>query len=185
VDWALLFMLGCMAGGVLWAAALACLRRSRDACRHCGRREPGAGVSASTLRWGRWATYAAATLALPYPIVRIAWALGIPLGVPTGWLDGTFTLPERIGLVLLFGGLPVGGAILTLGLLQRWGEVFPRWIPYLRGRRVPIWFAVVPATWAGMVLIQAGVRIVVWTASAASWIPPPGFRVACSPWPVP
>lgn len=166
-DRALLFMLGCMAGGVLWAAAaLACLRRSRDACRHCGRDEPGAVVSASTLRWGRWATYTAAALALPYPIVRICWALGIPLGVD--WLDGAFTLPERIGLVLLFGGLPVGGAILTLGLLQRWGEVFPRWIPYLRSRRVPIWFAVAPATWAGILLIQAGFRIVVWTASGAS-----------------
>jgi hypothetical protein len=50
-DWGLLFMLGCMAGGVLWAAAaLAYRRRSRDACRHCGRSEPGAGVSASALR---------------------------------------------------------------------------------------------------------------------------------------
>lgn len=166
-DWGLLFMLGAMAGGVLWAAAaLVCLRRVRGTCQHCGRSDPGAGVSGSTLRWGRWATYTAAALALPYPVVRIGWALGIPLGVDR--LVGVFTVPERVGLVLLFGGLPVGGAVLTLGLLQRWSEVFPRWIPYLRGRRVPIWFAVVPAMWAAVVLVQAGSRMVVWTVSGAS-----------------
>ncbi|WP_165959510.1 hypothetical protein [Nonomuraea longispora] len=26
--------------------------------------------------------------------------------------------------------------MLTLGLIGRWGEVFPRWIPMLRGRPV-------------------------------------------------
>jgi hypothetical protein len=41
--------------------------------------------------------------------------------------------------------LAVGGAILTLGLIQRWGEVFPRWIPFVGGKRVPISLAVVPA----------------------------------------
>jgi len=163
-DWPLVFMLACMGGGALWAAAgLAHVRRVRDACDHCGRSQPGTSTAAATLRWGRWATYAAAALALPYPIVRIAWGLGVPLGVPPGWLDG-LTLLDRIGGSLL-GGLAVGGAILTLGLLQRWGEVFPGWIPWLRERRVPIWLAVVPATWVAVILVQAGFRIVVWTAA--------------------
>jgi hypothetical protein len=29
------------------------------------------------------------------------------------------------------------GGVLTLGLFQRWGEVWPRWVLGLRGRRVP------------------------------------------------
>jgi hypothetical protein len=36
------------------------------------------------------------------------------------------------------------GAWLTCGLVRPWGEVFPRWLPGLRGRRVPIKLAVVP-----------------------------------------
>lgn len=30
------------------------------------------------------------------------------------------------------------GSLLTLGLVRRWGEVFPRWMVGLRGRRVPL-----------------------------------------------
>ncbi|MCC5474841.1 hypothetical protein ACFV2N_01640 [Streptomyces sp. NPDC059680] len=36
-------------------------------------------------------------------------------------------------------------AFTAFGLIARWGEVFPRWVPYLRGRRVPVSAAVVPA----------------------------------------
>jgi proline iminopeptidase len=167
-DWPLVFMLFCMAGGALWAAtAVAYHRRIRRACEQCGR-SGSRGSSASAARWGRWATYAAAMLALPYPIVRIAWGLGIPLGVPAGSLDDS-GLGLRIGESVL-GGLAVGGAVLTLGLTQRWGEVFPRWIPRLRGRRVPIWLAVVPATWAAVVMSQAGLRIVTWTLTGEASI---------------
>jgi hypothetical protein len=30
--------------------------------------------------------------------------------------------------------LAVGGATLTLGLVQRWGEVYPRWSPSVGGK---------------------------------------------------
>ncbi|MEU3774294.1 hypothetical protein AB0F11_14025 [Streptomyces sp. NPDC032472] len=36
-------------------------------------------------------------------------------------------------------------AFLAVGLVSVWGEVWPRWIPWLRGRRVPILAAVIPA----------------------------------------
>ena len=50
----------------------------------------------------------------------------------------------------------VGGAILTLGLVQRWGEVFPRWIPRLAGRRVPPALAIVPAALVSVLVTSAG-----------------------------
>ena len=53
------------------------------------------------------------------------------------------------GLFLANFGL-AGGALM-LGLVQRWGEVFPRWMIGLAGRRVPIALAVVPADRAGCV----------------------------------
>ncbi|MDQ7809350.1 hypothetical protein Q5425_36965 [Amycolatopsis sp. A133] len=53
------------------------------------------------------------------------------------------------GEPILWAGLGLAvsaaaGAWLTSGLIRPWGEVFPRWIPVLRGRRVPIRLAVVP-----------------------------------------
>jgi len=56
--------------------------------------------------------------------------------------------------------IAVGGAVLTLGLVQGWGEVFPRWIPFLGGRRVPILFAVVPASLVSVLVTTAGLMFV-------------------------
>lgn len=147
-DFGLAAMLVSMAGGLLWAlTALAQLTR-------------GQSVPASLPDpwWGAAATYAAAALALPYPIVRIAWSLGVPLGVPAGYVVD-MGMAERLGIFFVLGGLPVAGAILTVGLIRPWGEVFPRWIPVLRGRRVPIWFAVAPGVWAAALISQAGLRL--------------------------
>jgi hypothetical protein len=57
------------------------------------------------------------------------------------------------------GGQARGGAVLTLGLAQRWGEVFPRWIPVLRGRRVPPALAIVPATFVAVAVTSAGLTV--------------------------
>jgi hypothetical protein len=46
----------------------------------------------------------------------------------------------------------LGLALLTVGLIRPWGEVFPRWLPALGGRRVAVAFAVGAAT-AGAVLV--------------------------------
>jgi hypothetical protein len=46
-----------------------------------------------------------------------------------------------------------------LGLVQRWGEVFPRWMIGLAGRRVPIALAVVPASLASVLLVVGGIGI--------------------------
>ena len=64
------------------------------------------------------------------------------------WIAGLFL--ATFGLV---------GAVLMLGLVQRWGEVFPRWMIGLAGRRVPIALAVVPASLASVLLIVGGIGI--------------------------
>ncbi|GAA2685188.1 hypothetical protein [Nonomuraea recticatena] len=161
-DGPLLFMLFCIVGGALWAAAA-----------WAGRDGGDSGGGARTVRWARPVTYLAAVLALPYGISRISWAMGIPLGVPDGFLAGGQQDAWMAEAVL--GGLCVVGALLTLGLVQRWGEVFPRWIPFLGGRRVPVWLAVAPALCASAMLIQAGSRLFLWmitgqiTMTAEDW----------------
>ena len=44
-------------------------------------------------------------------------------------------------------------ALTAFGLVRSWGEVFPRWIPVLRGRRVPPLAAVIPAVLGSLALI--------------------------------
>jgi hypothetical protein len=36
--------------------------------------------------------------------------------------------------------------LLTLGLVHRWGEVLPRWVPFRGGHRIPVRAAVIPAS---------------------------------------
>ncbi|MGP3979269.1 hypothetical protein ACTWQF_35720 [Streptomyces sp. 8N114] len=44
-------------------------------------------------------------------------------------------------------------AFTAIGLIARWGEVFPGWTPFLRGRRVPMMAAVIPAAIGAAILI--------------------------------
>jgi hypothetical protein len=152
----------CIAGGLLWAAtATAYGRRSRDACERCGRDGAHAGWTRPDVaaRWGRWATYVAVVIPVLYAVTRWAWALGFPLGISEKFLHEG----QEVGLWwagAALATLAVGGASLTLGLVQRWGEVFPRWIPLLGGKRVPIPLAVVPASLVAVLVTTAGLMFV-------------------------
>jgi hypothetical protein len=161
-PWPVVNQFLCIGGGLLWAAtAVAYGRRSRGVCGYCGRTDADSGwtMPSSAARWGRWAVYVAVIVPILYALTRWAWALGIPLGISDEFLrEG-----QEIGLWWAGAGLAtiaVGGALLTLGLVQRWGEVFPRWIPFLRGRRVPIWLAVVPASLVSVLVTAAGLMFV-------------------------
>jgi hypothetical protein len=160
-EWATIHQLLCLAGGFLWMAATASYaRRSGGACLYCGRRDgpedwqsPGQAA-----RWGRTAVYVALVAPVIYGLTRYAFALGIPLGISQEALRrGQETGLWTSGLSLANFGL-VGG-LLMLGLVQRWGEVFPRWMIGLAGRRVPIALAVVPASLVSVLLIVGGITM--------------------------
>ena len=147
-NWALFGRFAALAGGLLLAGAvLAWQRRTAAACVGCGRDHTDRGwtTPAAAARWGRWAAGIAAAIPFTYALTRFAWAAGIPLGISREFL----TEMQDTGLVWAGFGLAAFatvGAILTLGLVQRWGERFPRWMLGLAGRRVPVTLAVVPAT---------------------------------------
>lgn len=160
-QWTVVHQLLCLMGGFIWLAATVCYsRRSRDACLYCGRRDGPEGWSSpdKAARWGRVAVYAAMVVPVIYAAPRYAWALGIPLGMSEEhlrsgqesgmWVSGLFL--ANFGLV---------GAALMLGLVQRWGEVFPRWMIGLAGRRVPIALAVMPASIVSVLFIVGGIAV--------------------------
>ncbi|MFC7530752.1 hypothetical protein [Actinoplanes sp. GCM10030250] len=168
-TWPLAVMVWSILGGVLIArAAVRWNRRTRRSCEECGRTPDGGGWTSaeSARRWGRVAVWVAAVIPAMYAAVRIAWALGFPLGIDSGFLDEM----HRTGLVWAGLGLAafaLAGSVLTLGLTQRWGEVFPRWIPFARGHRVPIRLATIPASLVSVFVLSGSVSLLTADGSEA------------------
>ena len=160
-QWATIHQLLCLIGGFVWlAATVSYARRSTDACLYCGRRDGPEGWTSpnKAARWGRIAVYVAMVAPVFYALIRYAWALGIPLGMTEEYLRFGQESGTWIGGISLATFCLVGG-VLMLGLVQHWGEVFPRWMMGLAGRRVPIALAVIPASLASVLLIVGGIGI--------------------------
>ncbi|MBD7949371.1 hypothetical protein [Oerskovia rustica] len=168
---AFLLQLGVLVALVLLAVTTVLfVRRSSGACEVCGRLDPPADhhapapagqVSArpsGIVAWGRPAAIVAAIIPCVYAATRLIWVLGYPLGLDPEMYEqdaGKLVAPA-VGLSLF----ALVGAVLTLGLVQRWGEVFPRWIPGLAGRRVPVALAVVPASVVTVAILPAGLSMI-------------------------
>lgn len=148
-----------LAGGFLWAAAtVAYARRTAASCVRCGRPDRAARV-ATVLRWGRAAAYVAAAIPALYAVTRLLWVAGMPMGMNEQQLDESAADGGLVAAAFL-GSFALVGTVLTLGLVQRWGEVFPRWIPVLRGRLVPVGLAVVPATLVAVLVTAGGLGLI-------------------------
>jgi len=160
-QWTVVHQWLCLIGGFLWlGATVSYARRSGDACQYCGRRDGPEGWTSpeKAAHWGRIAVYVSMLVPVLYALTRYAWALRLPLGMSEEyWRWGQERGEWISGLFLANFGLV--GAVLMLGLVQRWGEVFPRWMIGLAGRRVPIALAVVPASIMSVLFIVAGITL--------------------------
>lgn len=150
VGWRPLFLVGSVAIAAAWAFALGeYVRRnpSPASVRLVG------SARAWVLRWGVAATWISVLCLLPYVLARLTWM------TPWPQFAGPAELAEHPELRLwglLLGAVALFGGWLTLGLIRRHGEVFPRWIPWLGGRAVPVMAAVVPGLSVAVVLTIAG-----------------------------
>ncbi len=97
-------------------------------------------------------TLIAAAGPLPYGLIRATWLTPWPLMGPSGE-----ALPAETRIWgLLLGGGALLGVVLTIGLIRPWGVRFPRWMPRLAGRPVPVAAAAVPGgVVAGLVCASA------------------------------
>jgi hypothetical protein len=166
-QWGTIHQLLCLVGGFLWlAATVSYARRSAEACLYCSRQNGQEGWTSpnNAKRWGRISVIVSMVAPVFYALTRYAWALGFPLGMSEEYLRSGQERGMWIsGLFLATFGLV--GAVLTLGLVQRWGEVFPRWMIGLAGRRVPTALAIVPASLVSVLLIVGGIGI--WSSLAS------------------
>ncbi|SFT94856.1 hypothetical protein SAMN05660657_04119 [Geodermatophilus amargosae] len=139
-----------LAGAVLFAVLGVLVRRAAvGACDACGRPGPAWTRPEAAARWGRVATLVAAAGPLPYGLLRMTWLTPWPVGLP----DASDPALRLFGLSL--GVAALGGAVLTIGLIRPWGEVWPSWIPVLRGRPVPVRVPVLAGGLVAVVLLAA------------------------------
>jgi hypothetical protein len=167
IPWPVVNQVLLIAGGLLWAAtAMAYVDHDAAAA-------PWTAPEAAA-RWGRWAVAVAVIAPLPFIITRLAWAAGIPLGISEAFLrEGRASGLWRVGTALVL--VTTASAGLTLGLTQRWGEVFPGWAVGLAGTPVPPALALVPSTLAAIGVTSAGLGYV--RAYVRTGIPEEGWAM--------
>jgi hypothetical protein len=118
-------------------------------------------------RWAWIAAYAVPFTVLPSSLWRIAvFTFHAPIvrgTIPSGnAASGLPGVPLALYVIFLSLVSELAGYS-AIGLIAAWGEVFPRWIPVLRGRRVPTLAAVLPAAFGTAVLT------LLWTWVAVSF----------------
>ncbi|MFD0855924.1 hypothetical protein ACFQ07_27040 [Actinomadura adrarensis] len=139
-------------------------------------------------RWALRSAYAIPLLLLPSCLWRLPFAFGFQMGqvgdetMPALWIS----IPYVFGLSVLTEAV----ALLSIGLVRRWGEVAPAWIPFIGGKRIRPTAVIVPAaigglamtavsvmmtlTWAG-VINGTGYENLWWEALAKACISPIGL----------
>ncbi|MBG6064868.1 hypothetical protein [Micromonospora ureilytica] len=121
------------------------------------RRGPAAVGYRPVPRWTRRWAYVAVTLpVVGWAVPHGLWVLGVPVGISARELnDIEQNLSTATGLAITL--VPPLAGLLVLGLVQRWGQEFPLWVPGLRGRQVPRRLAVIPAGVVALTLVTYGV----------------------------
>ncbi|GAA2193459.1 hypothetical protein GCM10009848_53620 [Micromonospora lupini] len=121
------------------------------------RRAPVAAGYRPVPRWARrWAYVAVALPVVGWAVPHGLWLLGVPIGIPERQLTEIQRgLSTGTGVAITL--IPPLAGLLVLGLVQRWGQQFPRWVPGLRGRPVPRLLALIPAGAVALTLVTYGV----------------------------
>ncbi|MGC7102194.1 hypothetical protein ACPZ19_46630 [Amycolatopsis lurida] len=136
-----LLRLGCALTGLAFARlTLARQRRLRSACPDCGRID---GVTRLAVR-PRWALVAG--------YVAVA-GCALRFGAQTLWHDDLPIGMSATAWVFIVGML-AGGTLLPLALVHRWGEIWPRWVLPLAGKRVPRLVLLIPAALFALGLVS-------------------------------
>ncbi|MFG1679280.1 hypothetical protein ACGFNP_03845 [Nonomuraea sp. NPDC049269] len=106
---------------------------------------------------------------VPWAAVKTVWTFGgDALGVRGAvWLRGVESDGDAVYRALAAVGVDLTvlmallGVFLALGLVHRWGMVFPRWTLLLAGRRVPALLPLIPAWGVGLCLGVYGAVLLV------------------------
>ncbi|SMX80700.1 hypothetical protein BC102111_01777 [Brevibacterium casei CIP 102111] len=137
--------------------------------------------SVTTAPVQRWALIAGwGSLLLPLP--SVLWRLLMLAGVDVGFgLSGEVRESAAgIGYVLGLEVLTVLVAVLGFGLIRRWGEVVPGWVPRLGGRTIPPLVPIIvggigSAVLLGLIGSVLAKFVLAWTGTVPGWTPDVGM----------
>ncbi|WP_229068878.1 hypothetical protein [Actinoplanes sp. DH11] len=119
-------------------------------------RGPAASGYRPVPRWTRrWAYVAVALPMVGWAVPHGLWLLGVPFGIPERQLADihhNLTVPTGVAITVV----PPLAGLLCLGLVQRWGQQFPHWVPGLHDRQVPRLLALIPAGTVAIALAVYG-----------------------------
>ncbi|MFF1906252.1 hypothetical protein [Kitasatospora sp. NPDC058218] len=111
-------------------------------------------TAAGVPRWAVLAAYAVTLTTLPSCIWRIAAMIfDAPLLEHDAAAQPSPAFSPGWWYIIALSVVSEALAFLAVGLVAEWGQVWPRWIPGLAGRRVPPLAAVVPAGLGATVLM--------------------------------
>ncbi|WP_410579054.1 hypothetical protein [Amycolatopsis sp. lyj-108] len=113
-------------------------------------------------RWAKVAAYAIPFVVLPsglWRIMTVVFHIGDDAAHGAGQLPSWLPGPVYVIALSVVSELI---AFTAVGLIAEWGEVLPRWIPLLGGRKIPPLAAVVPAA------LGATILTVLWTTAYAT-----------------
>jgi hypothetical protein len=105
-------------------------------------------------RWAHRLAHVIPFLTLPSGL----WRLGLVFGSSMGMLDDSGQSAHLHGFgeklyVVCLSIFSEAVALTAFGLVKRWGEVAPSWIPLIGGRRLAPYAAIIPATLGALSLI--------------------------------
>ncbi|MFJ7626708.1 hypothetical protein ACIQZN_09485 [Streptomyces sp. NPDC097595] len=112
--------------------------------------------------WARRTASAVLWASVPSALWRFAVVLGVPLGLADSEYEAMLIPGWGYLAVPLLSVFQEALAFLTLGLVRPWGEVWPRWVPHLRGRRIRVLATTIPAALGALACTVYGV-LFVWT----------------------
>jgi len=137
------------------------------------------GPVAGTPRWAVVAAWATVWCVIPSAVWRSAAGLGAGLGMSDQWRELQQIPGPGTVYVLSLSVLSIAFASLTLGLVYRWGERVPAWMPVIGGRRYPTWLVAGLAA-AGVVSLVVIVAMSMWNWDViigAGGRPSPGWTM--------
>ncbi|MGK5682625.1 hypothetical protein [Actinoplanes sp. URMC 104] len=106
--------------------------------------------------WARRCGHVAVVLPIVgWAVPHLLWLLDVGFGmseVELAELQRDLSVPAAVAITVV----PPLAGLLTLGLVQRWGQQFPGWMPVVGGRGVPRLLALVPATTVALALVVYG-----------------------------
>lgn len=104
-------------------------------------------------RWAYWIAHVIPLLTLPSGLWRLGLAVGSSMGTVDDSGNPIYLHGWQVWYVVGLSLFSEAVALTAFGMVRPWGEVVPRWIPLIGGRRVAPYAAIVPATLGGLALI--------------------------------